>query len=278
MGFSLGDLVDPFDIFGGDDAADAAKEAANIQARSSEAGIAESRRQYDELVKRMQPFFDRGVNALPGVDQATSVGGLDSRLAEIFGSNTFGALQDQRMRAVQNQMNQSGMRRSDAGLNAVASVPTDLGLMIEQMLYGRQMDAVSSGQNAAAGIGSAGMQTGANISSMLAQQGNARAQGVIGAQQAQSAAMTNMINTGLTVGALMFSDPRLKTNITKIGQIKELGLYTWEWAENVPVWAQRMRLGFLTTEVRENYPHHVGTVHGFDAVNYQELINELEAA
>lgn len=265
-------------ITGASSARRAAGEAAETQAEYYGQAIDETRRQHDALIERMLPFLQRGTDAIGYADEAMTPGGLDERLGQIFSSDSFGRLQDERMRTVQNQLNQTGMRRSGAGLEEVASVPTDLGMAIEQMLYGRQMDAIGSGQNAAAGMGTAGMNSSANISQLLSGQGDALAQGIIGGQQASAAANQQGINTAMTIGSLLFSDPRLKKNIVQIGQIKDLNFYQWDWVDGVSDLVGRISLGFLTDEVKEKYPQFVHEVHGFDAIDYQGLTEHLEAA
>jgi hypothetical protein len=57
-----------------------------------------------------------------------------------------------------------------------------LSSLIEQQ-YNRLGGIAASGQNAATGVGTAGMQTGTNISNLLAQQGAAQAGGTLAAAQ-----------------------------------------------------------------------------------------------
>jgi hypothetical protein len=64
-----------------------------------------------------------------------------------------------------------------------------LSSLIEQQ-YNRLGGLTSLGQNAAAGVGNAGMSTGANISNLLGRQGQAQAGGILG----QQGAMTGGIN------------------------------------------------------------------------------------
>jgi hypothetical protein len=61
--------------------------------------------------------------------------------------------------------------------------PQVLSQLIEQQ-YNRLGGLASIGQNAAVGVGNAGMQTGTNISNLLAQQGAARAGGTLASGQA----------------------------------------------------------------------------------------------
>jgi hypothetical protein len=61
--------------------------------------------------------------------------------------------------------------------------PQLLSSLIEQQ-YGRLGGMTTLGQRSAAGVGAAGMETGSNISNLLAQQGAARAGGELGEAKA----------------------------------------------------------------------------------------------
>lgn len=253
-------------------AADRAGNEASIEDMLAMLGISQG---------RFNPIAESGLGMMPTVQQAGTVQGMDARLGEIFGSNAFASLQDQRMRAVQNQLNQTGMRRSDAGLQAVAGVPTELGFALEEALYGRQSDMLGMGYQAASDISGLENSVTANIANIRAGHAANAMNERIANQQASAARRQNNMNTAVSalgMAAMFFSDPRFKTNIQKIGQIKEIGLYSWDWIDGVPDWMGRMKTGVLTTEVKEHYPQHVYSIHGIDAVDYASLAEELRAA
>ena len=273
-------------------AANQTQTARSTRGAIADAAVANQAVGEDESIKKMlemlgitqdrfQPIVDDGLGNMPAVNQAGTVQGLDARLGEIFGSNAFASLQDQRMRAVQHQLNQSGMTRSDAGLQQVANVPTELGFAIEEALYGRQADMMGMGYQAASDLSGLENSVVANIANIRAGHAANAMNERIASQQRSAERRSQNTSTALTLlsmGAMFFSDPRLKTNIREIGRIGTLGLYEWDWAEGVPAWAQRMNIGFLTTEVKKHYPQHVFDYHGFDAIDYQSLTEELRAA
>lgn len=207
--------------------AGATMHAANLQNQAQERALAEQKRQYDGAVKRFQPYAQMGEQFIDDVSEASTIEGLDARLAKILDSKTFGAMYGDRMDAAQNQMAQVGMSRSGAALEEAASVPTNLAMAIEGQLYGRQMNNVGIGQAAAAhqvasgqnyannasnimtttaanignqAIQSAGMQgqfhmqgaqAGANG---MMQAGNAAANGILGAASASGAGIMGAAN------------------------------------------------------------------------------------
>jgi hypothetical protein len=71
----------------------------------------------------------------------------------------------------------------------------------------------------------------------------------------------------------LFSDARLKENITKIGTLGDLGWYEWEWndeAKRVGADTQP-NFGVIAQEVEKTKPNAVSMYRGYLTVNYQEI-------
>lgn len=87
-------------------------------------------------------------------------------------------------------------------------------------------------------------------------------------QQSQQGMMS-----GLGSMALMFSDRRLKKNISKLGVNKESGLqeyaFDYVWEDSSPGLCNHV--GYMADEVEEKYPEAVIDVHGYKMVNYARL-------
>ncbi len=125
------------------------------------------------------------------------------------GSGFFDALKNERMRAVQSQLGAGGLTRSGTALQEIADVPTDLGMQIEQMLYGRQGNLAQIGQgaeqslysggiNAASGLGQLGAQTAGNIQQGYANMGQAQGAGALTGAQSMAAGI-NGVGRALTM-------------------------------------------------------------------------------
>ena len=169
--------------------ADAAGEAAGIQAGAAEAGIVEQRRQFDALQALLKPYTEAG---LPALQQQQALLGLQGPEAEqaaierIRGGETFQALAQQGEEALLQRASATGGLRGGNIQGALAQFrPALLNQAIEQQ-YGRLGGMTSLGQQSAAGVGTAGMQTGTNVANLLAQQGAARAGGELGEAKAFS--------------------------------------------------------------------------------------------
>ena len=70
-------------IIGGNKQAKASKEAARLQYDATQAGIAESRRQYDQTREDYQPFRDLGYGALDNFGNLLGINGEANQRAEI---------------------------------------------------------------------------------------------------------------------------------------------------------------------------------------------------
>jgi len=273
----------------------AGSKAAKAIKEQNALAIQELRRQFDITQGNFQPFIEAGTEAIGQVQEGTTVEGLDARLGRIFGTESFQNLRAERERGVRGQLSAGGLTRSGAAVEEIAKVPTDLGLLLEQLLTGRSTNLAASGQDAVAGIGGLGAQASGNIAQLFSDIGRAQSSGIITDASSKTASLQGLLNLGgQTIGAAgaaggfgalfsgFFSDPRLKVNVVKINQIilpdgNSLGLYKWDWIDTDSEMINMCNpYGFLTTEVKEHFPQHVLEYGGFDAIDYELLIKDLE--
>jgi hypothetical protein len=180
-------IVGGTQLLGGMMQADAAGDAANIQAGAAGEGIAEQRRQFDALQALLKPYTEAG---LPALKQQQAFLGLQGPEAEqaaierIRSGETFQALAGQGEEALLQRASATGGLRGGNIQGALAQFrPQLLSNLIEQQ-YGRLGGMTQLGQRSAAGVGAAGMETGSNVSNLLAQQGAAQAGGELGQARA----------------------------------------------------------------------------------------------
>lgn len=178
---------------------DAANTAAGAQTQSAQLGIDETRRQFDAVQKLLSPYVNAGTGALTGQQDLLGLNGKDAQSGAIAGiqsSPQFGALAQQGEDAILANASATGGLRGGNVQGALAQFrPQLLSSLIDQQ-YQRLGGLTQVGQASAAGVGSAGMQTGSNVTQLLQQQGAAGA----GAALAGGRATTQNIN-GVT-GAL----------------------------------------------------------------------------
>jgi hypothetical protein len=181
--------------------ADAAKSAASTQAGASAAGIEEQRRQFEAVQKLLAPYVQAGTQGLSGQQALLGLAGPEAEQAAIQrlqGGETFRALTEQGENAILQRASPMGGLRGGNIQAALAQFrPQLLAGLIEQQ-YGRLGGLSTLGQNAAAGVGTAGMTTGSNIGNLLAQQGAAQAGGQLAAGRA-FAAIPSAISGGLGI-------------------------------------------------------------------------------
>ena len=257
----------------------AASDAAAASNRGIDRQIEEIKRQFDITSEDLAPFISAGETAIPAVTEGATLPGLADRLSQIFNTDIFSTLVDERTRAAEGQFAAGGLTRSGGAASTIADIPTNIGLAIEQLLSGRANNLFGAGIDTASRLGGFGAQASGQIGQALAQQGENIGSGIIGDAQAGAAAFGNILNAGTAIlSALPFSDPRLKMNAVKIEQMGPLGVYQWDWipeAEGTVI-EKCPTIGFMADEVAEHYPEFAGEFGGFQYIDYGGLLDHLE--
>lgn len=192
-------------LLGGLMQSDAAESAAATQAGSAEAGIAEARAAREQLRELLAPYMQAGIPAMQQQQALLGLGGPQAEQAaiqSIQNSPTMQALMQQGEAAIlQNASATGGLRGGNTQAALAQFRPQLLAQEIENR-YARLGGFTALGQNSAAGVGAAGMQTGQNVGNLLQQQGAALAGGqVAGGQMWNNLAGT--VNQGLGMWAGM---------------------------------------------------------------------------
>jgi len=167
--------------------ANAAEDAANVQAGAAGQGIAEQRRQFDAMRELLKPYTEAGQPALEAQQAFLGLRGPEAERAaieRIKGGETFQALASQGEEALLQRASATGGLRGGNIQGALAQFrPQLLSSLIDQQ-YSRLGGMTQLGQRSAAGVGAAGMETGVNVANLLSQQGAALAGGEIGQAKA----------------------------------------------------------------------------------------------
>jgi hypothetical protein len=183
--------------------AEASRKAAKTQRRGAESGIAEQRRQFDITQEQMAPFREAGVSAL-GQQQALL--GLGTPEEQQAAMAAFAETPGQQF--LRGQQERALLRNAAAigGLGG-GNVRTAL----QQQAFGRaatqfgefqnRLAALSgTGQTATTATGQFGAQAAGNIANLQAAAGQARASGILGAQQAQGQTVQQLAGIGAQYG------------------------------------------------------------------------------
>lgn len=262
-------------------------EAAGAQGAANLQGIEELRRQFDIASQNVTPFIEAGIGALGDLTSGATIQGFGDRLKQLFSGGALEPLLDERTRAVEGQLSAGGLTRSGAGLREIADIPTQLGLMIENLLFGRSQNLAGQGLSGGLNLGNLGQQAAGGVANLFSRTGQARSSGIVTDAQARAADFQqgfDIIGDALPIIASFFSDPNLKENVEEVAEFrlpdesKNLKVYQWDWIPEVEETIVRFypTIGFMADEVEEKYPQHIHKYGGFKTINIQSLLNELE--
>jgi len=177
------------------DAEKAAKKAAGIQQQGQDAGIAEQRRQFDITQGNFQPFQEAGVAALGQQQALLGLSGVDAQQSAFDQFNQSPGQQFLRDRAQKNLVRNSSAIGGLGGGN-VRSALVEQGVGFAQQdfnnQFGRLGQLAGQGQSAVTSLGQFGAQASGNIQQGLIGGSQARASGILGAQQARSQQQQNL--------------------------------------------------------------------------------------
>ncbi len=170
-------------LLGGAMQSRAAGKAAGAQERAAEMGVEEQRRQFDEMQRLLQPYVQAGQPALAGMQNLIGLGGAEAQQQAIAGIEQSPLLQ-----ALTRQGEEAILQRASAtgglrGGNIQAALAQFRPQMLQQALeqqYSRLGGLTSLGQQSAARVGTAGMETGQSVAGLLGQAGAAQAGGALG--------------------------------------------------------------------------------------------------
>jgi hypothetical protein len=196
IGDAIGSVVGG--ITGAKQSAKGASQAANTQAASADKAIAEARDARLANQQLQSPFVDAGSKAIAQQMGLIGLNGTaaqqDSMNALLSGPEYTTGVRQGEEAILQNASATGGLRGGNTN-NSLANFRADLLASTFNNQFQRLGQVSSLGQNAASGVGNAGMETAASIGKLLQQQGTA----VAGGQIAQGNMVANNFQTGLKI-------------------------------------------------------------------------------
>lgn len=177
---SFGLIDDPLGISA---AEDAAGEAASAQLAGSQAGIAETRRQFDITQGQLAPFQEAGVGALEQQQALLGLSGTEAQQTAFTGLEESPGQKFLRDRAQRNLLRNAGAIGGLGGGN-VRSALVEQGVGFAQQdlqnQFGRLGQLAGQGQAATTSVGQFGSTAASNIANLQQFGGAARASGILG--------------------------------------------------------------------------------------------------
>lgn len=250
---------------GGDKAAKESRKASEVQARYQREAL-EYLKEREELP---QAFREGALTMLGGMYGLEGGEGSQQQLVDqAMASPLYGAMMEGGEGAILRQQAATGGLRSGDTQAALASNQNQALLTA----YNQQLQGLQ---------GLAGTPTMApQIAGAMGGIGQTLAQGRVAAAQAQAqgsqAGFGNLMGLGqLGMQAYqVFSDPSLKTNIEKIGEVNGWNWYSWEWnkkAESMGITGKSE--GVMADEVKAKRPDLLGEFNGIMTVNMREILH-----
>lgn len=174
---------------GGQSQEKAAGTASKAQIKASQMSIDEARRQFDQIRSMLAPFSQAGVQSIKAQQDLAGLNGPEAQrmaISSISSSPEMSALMQQGEEGIlQNAAATGGLRGGNVQGALAQFRPQFLNQMIQQR-FANLGGLTSIGQNAAAGVGNAGMTTSGQIINALQQSGAAQAGSALAAGQAQA--------------------------------------------------------------------------------------------
>lgn len=246
----VGDIVS--DIMGGGDAADASREASQLQAGYQREAL-------DYLKTSQAPLLEAQQFGLTGLMDFYG-GDQQGLIDQVQSSPFYSSMINQGEEAVLRNAAATGGLRSGTTQNALAQNSQN----VLQGLVNQQ-------------LGGLGQLSGLNpnvegVANMTSGIGQTLGQGITGAAQAKQDAIGQGLNLAMTAAG-MFSDERLKDNIKRIGKVNGHNWYSWSWnklAESIGL--SGVSQGVLAQEVEKTNPELIGEREGYKTVNYVGVV------
>jgi len=181
-------------VGGGLLARESAKEATSAQTRSADAAIAEQRAASDVFEERTQPFVDVGTQAAQ--DLQSFLADPSQQLSEINPIVSF--LRNEGFEDIQESAAAGGRLGAGGTLQDLVKFNTQLATTVapqlQQQRFNQLFNLAGLGSSAAAGQGSAALQTAGNVGNLLGNIGQAKAQGAIAQGQITGQTIGNLAN------------------------------------------------------------------------------------
>jgi hypothetical protein len=258
----MGGVVDSV-LGGGDDAADAATDAAEVQAQAQREAL-----QYLKKREKLPSAFgDAALKGFGGefgltLDEDGEVISDGMSIIERAKASPFynTAVADAEDAVLRNASVTGGLRSGNTNDNLARA-----NNMVLENEYNRQLGGLQAIM---------GMPSNANnIAATMAGIGQTQGQGMVAAAQAEQAGNQQGLNNLMGIGQLIaMSDNRLKTDVEKVGTKNGFGWYRWKWNKL----AERFGLkghaeGHMVSEVAKKRPDVIGDKDGYATINYTRL-------
>lgn len=205
---------------------EAADTAAGAQIAASRMQVDEARRQFDQIQNLLSPYVGAGTSALGQQQALLGLSGAQAQqqaIQALQNSPQMAALVQSGENAIlQNASATGGLRGGNVQAALAQFRPQILSSMIESQ-FQKLGGLTSIGQNAAAGVGNAGMATGSQISQALGNIGSAQAGAALASGQAQANMFGQLGSAGGTLAGKLFGGTSPTPSAASVAGYNQLG-------------------------------------------------------
>lgn len=189
-------------ITGANNQAKAAQNAADQQYQASQNASQMQKDMFDEVRADQKPYMEAGNKALSGLMGLTGLGGADT--AQLMKQDpSYQFRLNQGLDGVQSGAAAQGNLLSGATQKALMNYGQDYASQEYGNAFNRLSSITGMGQNAAAGVGNAGMQTSQAMANNTMAGANAQAAGIIGAGNKTANNFGALLGVGNMVSGFM---------------------------------------------------------------------------
>jgi len=226
---SLGLIDDPFGIEAGEDAA---SDAAGAQVAGTQAGIAETRRQFDLSREDLAPFREAGAGAIGAQQDLLGLSGAEAQEAAFAGLQESSGQKFIRERQQKALVRRAGAIGGLGGANVRTALQEQAAGFAQQDIqnqFGRLGQLAGQGQAATTETGRLGSAAASNISGLHQFGGAARASGILGQASIAPQVTGQLFQLGGQFAGAALSDERLKTDKIEIDRDDAGGIYKFKY-------------------------------------------------
>jgi len=234
------DVLDLWGFQAEDEAREAAEGASQAQESAAREGLAETRRQFDLTRQDLAPWLAAGTGALELQQNLLGVGGVDAQrqaYANYLESPGQQFLRERGERAL--VANASAIGGLGGGNVRSALQQQGIGFAAQDFgnYYNRLAGLSSTGQTTGQQLGGFGANFASSTAGLYGNIGQARASGLLGAQQASAQQQQQATGLATTVGGFFLSDRRMKRDIRKLDlkkcydDVMAMPLYSWKYLQ-----------------------------------------------
>jgi len=246
--------------------AQAATEAAQIQLEGTKLGIEQIKAGQEQAFGALAPFQEAGAGQLAGLSSLIS--DPQAQLSFIQDNPFFESM----AQGAQSRLFANQAARGKVGTGGTAAALQNELLSIGNQLIGQninqRMGLVNVGLGAAGGVATTAQAASGSIADLIGQGAGAQAAGVVGAANAQTNALNQLIQAGVTGGTLYaLSDRRAKKEIKKIGKLDSgLPVYQFKYKGG-----NNLEMGVMAQDVEKVIPSAVIEIDGVKHVDYSQV-------